>query len=151
MGAPIVHFEVNVKDLAKAKEFYGTLFGWKLQDYPPMNYAMVDTAVKMGINGGLAQVEPDKPVSTIIYAQVEDPQVYLDKAVSLGARVVLPVTVIPDAVTLALFADPDGCVVGLVKGPQSMPEAKPKARKRLARKKPVKASRGKGKKKRGKK
>ena len=105
----------------------------------------------MGINGGLAQVEPDKPVSTTVYAQVEDPQLYLDKAVSLGGRVVVPVTVIPDVVTLAMFADPDGCVVGLVKGPQSMAEAKPKARKKVERKKPVRASRGKGKKKRGKK
>ncbi len=51
-----------------------------------------------------------------MYAQVDDPQAYLDKAVALGGKVVMGVTVIPDMVTMALFADPDGDVTGLVKG-----------------------------------
>ena len=32
MGNPFVHLELNTTDLAKAKEFYGTLFGWKFED-----------------------------------------------------------------------------------------------------------------------
>ena len=48
------------------------------------------------------------------YVQVEDPQAALDKAESLGGKTVLPVMTIPDTVTLALFADPEGHVVGLV-------------------------------------
>jgi predicted enzyme related to lactoylglutathione lyase len=51
-----------------------------------------------------------------VCAPVADPQPYLDKAVALGCKVVMGVTVIPDMVTMALFADPDGNVTGLVKG-----------------------------------
>lgn len=149
MGAPIVHFEVNGKDLKKSKEFYGSLFDWKMQDVPG-NYGMVDTGVKMGINGGLGQLEPEKTPYVTFYAQVEDPQAYLDKAVSLGAKVVVPVTVVPDMVTFAQFTDPDGCLVGLVKGPQTPPKEKPKPRKPAAKKKSAKAVKSKGKK-RGKK
>ncbi len=152
MGAAVVHFEVNVKDLKRAKDFYSTLFDWKIQDIPSINYGMVDTGLKMGINGGIGQVDPDKPTFTTFYVQVEDPQGYLDKAVRLGAKVVVPVTEIPNMVTFALFTDPDGCLVGLVKGPQTPPEEKPKPkRKKAAAKKKAKATKGKGRKKRGRK
>jgi len=52
--------------------------------------------------------------SRSVYVQVEDPQAALDKAESLGGKTVLPVMTIPNTVTLALFADPEGHVVGLV-------------------------------------
>lgn len=146
MGAPIVHFEVNAKDLNRAKEFYGNLFDWKIQDIPAMNYGMVDTGVKMGINGGIGQVQPEKMPFATFYVQVEDPQAYLDKAASLGAKVIVPVTVVPDVVTYALFSDPDGCVVGMVKGPQTLPEEKPKRKKAARKKKRAKAPKSKGKK-----
>ena len=32
MGNAFVHVELNTTDLAKAKEFYGQLFDWKLTD-----------------------------------------------------------------------------------------------------------------------
>ena len=51
-----------------------------------------------------------------IYVQVPDLQAALAKAEGMGAKVVMPITEIPGAVTMALFADPDGNVVGLVKG-----------------------------------
>ncbi len=50
------------------------------------------------------------------YAQVDDLQGYLDKAERLGGKTVLPPTEIPDTVTLAMFTDPEGNLIGLVKG-----------------------------------
>ena len=32
MANPFVHLELNTPDLAKAKAFYGALFGWQFQD-----------------------------------------------------------------------------------------------------------------------
>lgn len=145
MGAPIVHFEILGVDFQKTKEFYRNMFGWTMQDAPGMNYALVDTDVKMGINGGLGQIDPGKTPYVAVYAQVEDPQAYLDKAVSLGAQVVAPVTVVPDMVTFALFTDPDGCMVGLVKGPQTPPKEKPKPKpkRKVAKRKPARRAKGK--------
>ncbi len=45
----------------------------------------------------------------------DDPQALLDKAEQLGGKTILPVTELPQ-VTIALFADPEGHVVGLAKG-----------------------------------
>ena len=47
---------------------------------------------------------------------MDDLQAYLDKAESLGGKTVMPPTEIPDIVTLAIFSDLEGNVVGMVKG-----------------------------------
>ena len=44
------------------------------------------------------------------YIEVDDIGGYLDRAVAAGAGVVMPVMVIPGAVTMALFSDPAGAV-----------------------------------------
>ena len=150
MGAPIVHFEINGTDLRRSEDFYRDLFGWQIQDVSSINYGMVDTGVKMGINGGIGQLDPGEMPFVTFYVQVEDLQPYLDKAVSLGARVLIPVTVIPDMITFAMFCDPDGCRVGLVKGPETPPKEKPKAKRAAPKKRVKKVAKRTGKKKRGK-
>ena len=117
MPNPIVHWELNADDAKKAKEFYGKLFDWHLDSNNPMDYGMVDTHTERGINGGIHH-SADAPKGVTIYVEVEDLQAYLDKAVSLGGKVVMPVTVIPNMVTMAQFADPQGNVVGMVKSEQ---------------------------------
>ncbi len=120
MGAPVVHFEINAKDSKRTQEFYSNLLGWTINSNNPMGYGLVDTGVKTGISGGITQKQGNIPAGPTFYAQVADPQSYLDRAVSMGASVVLPVTVMPNMATYAIFADPEGNVVGLVKGPQTV-------------------------------
>ncbi len=142
MAAPVTHFEVNAKDAARVREFFSNLFGWKIDVEPTMNYGMVDTGVKMGINGGIGQAMGPSS-SVIFYVQVEDVQAHLDKAASLGGTIVMPLTEVPGMVTLAQIADPEGNVIGLVKGPQTPPvEPKPKrpTRKRKNTTKPKRAA-----------
>ena len=131
MGAPVVHFEINARDGKKAQAFYAHLFGWNIDANNPVGYGLVNTGVKTGINGGIGQIEVGKLPFVTIYVAVADPQVSLDKAVSLGGKVVVPVTEIPNMVTFALFADPDGNVIGIVK--DTMPPSKPKSRRSAAR------------------
>ena len=126
MSAPVTHFEVNAKDAQRAREFYSTLFGWKIEVDPKMNYGMVDTGVKMGINGGIGQTMGTNSNVTF-YVQVEDVQAYIDKAVGLGGKVIVPLTEVPGMVTFANISDPEGNIIGIVKGPQTPPpEPKPK-------------------------
>jgi len=103
--------EVIGKDGTKLQQFYGKAFDWQMQVAPEMNYGMIGNGGE-GIDGGIGQGE--KPGVTF-YIEVDDPQAYLDKIESMGGRTVVPVTVIPDMVTFAQFADPEGNVVGLVK------------------------------------
>jgi hypothetical protein len=59
--------------------------------------------------------DPEGNGHVTFYVGVDDPQSYLDKAESLGGKTVMPVTEIPNMVTFALFADPEGHMVGVVK------------------------------------
>ena len=58
---------------------------------------------------------PDGNGHVTFYVGTDDPQATLDKAEQLGGKTILPVTELPE-VTIALFADPEGHVVGLAKG-----------------------------------
>ncbi|MEW6511186.1 MAG: VOC family protein [Bacteroidota bacterium] len=150
MAAPVTHFEINVRDGKRAQDFYAGLFGWKIQNVAEMNYGLVDTGVKMGINGGIGQVQEGQNPGVTVYVQVEQLQEYLDKAIALGGRMLTPVTEVPNMVTFALFADPEGNTVGLVKGPQSPPKPR-KAKKAPARRKAAARPRARAKTRRGKK
>ena len=114
MSSAVTHFEVVGKDLAKLQSFYGELFGWKMQSIPEMNYAMVEKEGE-GIAGGIGQSQDGAPGHVTFYVSTDDPQASLDRAVALGGSVVMPVTKLPQ-VTIALFADPEGHVIGLASG-----------------------------------
>ena len=110
MATPIVHFEIMGSDEQRTTSFYNTLFGWNADTNNDFHYGMVDNGGQ-GINGGLG----GGGARVSVYAGVDDPQKYLDRAVELGGTVLIPVTEIPGAVTMALFSDPDGNSIGLIK------------------------------------
>ena len=114
MPNPVVHFEVVGKDGAKLQQFYSSTFGWTINADNPMNYGMVENDGE-GINGGIAGGEA--PAATF-YIQVDDPAATLEAIKSAGGTVVQDVTVM-DMVTMAMFADPEGNVIGLVKSEDS--------------------------------
>lgn len=116
MPNPVVHFEIVGKDGKKLQDFYANLFGWKIDANNEFNYGMVDTDTPgTGIRGGIGPTM-DGNARTTVYAQVSDLQASLDKAVSLGGKVIMPITEIPGAVTMAMIADPEGNTFGLIRG-----------------------------------
>lgn len=116
MGQPIVHFSIMGNDAIGLQKFYAELFDWKVgEPMPDLNfYASVD-GESSGLAGGIGR-EPGGGRSVTVYVQVPDPQATLDQAVAKGGTVVMPPTEILAGTTLAHFADPDGNVIGLVKG-----------------------------------
>jgi uncharacterized protein len=116
MGSPVVHFEIGGPDDGPLLRFYGELFGWRLTRVPGgINYTLVDTQGGAGVNGAIGKSGTGEPWASF-YVEVDDLQAVLDKAESLGAKTVLPITEIPGMVAFAMFDDPDGLLVGLVKG-----------------------------------
>jgi uncharacterized protein len=116
MPNPIVHFEIVGQDGKKLQDFYGNVFGWKIDANNEWNYGIVDTdSGGAGIAGGIGPTMDQKPRVTV-YAQVPDLQATLDKAEQLGGKTLMPPTEIPGAVTMAMFADPEGNVMGIIKG-----------------------------------
>jgi predicted enzyme related to lactoylglutathione lyase len=80
---------------------------------PVLTTPQVGTGAVRGINGGIGPSPSGNRVT--IYIEVEDLQAGLDKAESLGGKTLMEPEEIPGAVTMAMFADPDGNVVGLIK------------------------------------
>ena len=116
MPNPVVHFEIQSNQVEKLHEFYRNLFDWHIDTNNPMGYGFVDTHAG-GINGGIGGTNGG-PNRVTFYVEVDDPQAALNKAESLGGKTVMPVTEVPGIVTLALFSDLEGNVVGVVKAQQ---------------------------------
>jgi predicted enzyme related to lactoylglutathione lyase len=121
-AAPVVHFEIIGKDAKKLQNFYSKLFNWQINADNPMNYGLVNAAGngtevgKGSIGGGVAAAEQGMPGYVTFYVQVTDLAATLKIAESMGGKTVVPPTEIPNMVTFALFKDPEGNMVGLVKG-----------------------------------
>jgi uncharacterized protein len=110
MPNPIVFFEIGCREMAKTKEFFGNLFDWKMTDSGPAT--MIDTG---GIvTGHITSLGHEPHTFTHFYVEVDDVKAYLDKAVGLGGKTIVPPIDIPTG-TFAWFADPEGNTVGLWK------------------------------------
>jgi predicted enzyme related to lactoylglutathione lyase len=117
MPNPVVHFEVVGKDAAVLRKFYGEAFDWKLEDVMEGSYYMANTGEPGGIPGGIGASPDGGSGHVMFYVQVDDPAAALEKIKSLGGSTVSEPMDVPDGPTIAHFADPEGHVVGLVKGP----------------------------------
>ena len=115
MANPFVHVELNTQDVGKAKDFYGKLFGWKLNDTPMgdgMTYTMID--VGEGTGGGITQHPmPGAPSMWLAYTLVDDVAAATKKAVSLGATVIKDKTEIPEMGAFSILQDPTGAVFAM--------------------------------------
>jgi predicted enzyme related to lactoylglutathione lyase len=115
LSSPVVHFEILGPDAGKLQSFYHEVFGWDIDANNEYNYGMIAAPEdKSGIGGGIGSSQ-DGGTQVSVYAAVPDLQVALDKAVSLGGKVVMEPADLGD-VQLAQFTDPAGNLMGLVKG-----------------------------------
>jgi predicted enzyme related to lactoylglutathione lyase len=110
----VVHWEVQAKDLERQQEFFGSLFGWKIDTNNPMNYGMFAGAGKDTIGGGIGPAMNGASRVTV-YVQVDDINETLEKAQTLGAETIMPRTPY-GPVIMALFRDLEDNVIGLVEG-----------------------------------
>jgi predicted enzyme related to lactoylglutathione lyase len=109
-----MHFELIAKNTKKLKDFYGKLFGWRAEDYPGMDYAMLHADPKRGINGGVGSDATGLPAGMGMYVQVDDVERFLAQARNLGATKVLQEPYdIPNVGRFAVFTDPEGNRIGL--------------------------------------
>jgi predicted enzyme related to lactoylglutathione lyase len=115
MGAPVVHWEIIGRDANQLHSFYSELFDWKINSDNPMSYGLVEAQREGTIGGGIGQADEGQTGHVTFYVEVENPEEYLKRVEKLGGKVIVPVTEVPNMVTFALFADPEGHMVGLVK------------------------------------
>jgi hypothetical protein len=128
MGQPVVHFEVVGKDIEALKRFYSELAGWSY-DTPPEAvaegippYATVPrdgntNAEGAGIGGGIGEGPEGYDGHVTFYIEVDSVGDALDKVESLGGTRVMGPESPVEGLTIGLFTDPEGHLVGLVEPP----------------------------------
>lgn len=120
MGNPVVYFEIAGKDVNKLNEFYSSVFGWETEVNPNGGVYMVVGQPDLGIPGHLFPVTEEMGFDNWVtfYIEVDDLQVYLDKAESLGGKTCIPPQVIPGNMgSFAMFLDPSNNYIGIYKMP----------------------------------
>jgi uncharacterized protein len=124
--AKVVHFEIPADDLDRAKNFYGSVFGWQLQtmpmpqggEYTSVVTTPVDPQTQMptepgSINGGMVQRDEPASAAPVITVDVEDIDDALREIEANGGSTVTPRTAIQGMGAFAYFKDPEGNVLGL--------------------------------------
>ena len=120
MPNPVAYFEIGGRDAGQLREFYAALFGWHSEPstpaVPAVDYSHVE-AQEGGIPGGILQTTDEMPPNYVsIYVSVDDLQASLDKAETLGAKTIVPVTPIAGGMGhMAWFIDPAGNPIGMHK------------------------------------
>ncbi|UCH89379.1 MAG: VOC family protein [Thermoplasmata archaeon] len=97
--------------MEKSKKFYTSVFDWKINVDPKMNYGMIDTGEEPG--GGLFQAPPEIPLGVTSYILVDSIEGTLEKIQSEGGKVIKPKSEIPGMGWFALFMDPEENVLGI--------------------------------------
>lgn len=132
MAYPVTHFEINAQDAPATQKFYRDLFGWGIDTNNPDNYGMIDTRNEgTGINGGIGASQQGRSWVTF-YVECDDPAATLAKVERLGGRRVMEPMESMNTV-YALFADPEGNVIGLAKMDRSQQEQRDQEREQKTR------------------
>ncbi len=116
MANPVVHFEVLGKDPKALQNFYQKAFGWELKPVMGEDYAMASPGGQGGINGGVGKAMGGSAGHVTFYIAVDDLNAALKKVEGAGGRKISDPMDIPNGPSIAMFADPEGHVIGLVKG-----------------------------------
>ena len=113
MARPVVHFEIGGRDIPALRDFYAKAFGWTITDAGP-DYALIE-AVDGGLGGGLMRARDEVPPYVTVYVQVDDLDTALKEIARLGGTTLVPPMAINESASFAMFSDPEGNVVGLLR------------------------------------
>ena len=111
-AAHVIHVEVTGKDGAALQSFYSRVFGWEFDTNNPTGYGMYRSGE--GVDSGIGAAQDGGSGLVTFYVHTEDPAATLKQVEALGGRVVMPLTEVAPETTIALFADPEGHIVGLM-------------------------------------
>jgi len=108
MPNPVTQFQILSKSPDETARFYSSLFGWTVNADNPLGYRQIDTGSAEGIQGGIWPAPPQAPSFVQLFVTVENVGAAVAKAEGLGARVLIPATVLPEGDEMAVLHDPQG-------------------------------------------
>ena len=103
----IVHVEFHVKEPKKLEKFYASLFGWKFQEVPGINYSLFEAP--SGPGGGIGGLQPGNWQAGLInYILVISIDEYQEKIKKAGGKIIMPKSEVPGQGWFTVFEDPSG-------------------------------------------
>ena len=131
MSSRIVHFEIQVDDVERAKTFYAAAFDWTFRDFSQFSdteYWGVITGEEgePGIDGGLLRrlgpvPEPGQGANAFVCTvQVDDYDAVERRILEAGGRLAVPKTALPGMAWQGYYLDLEGNLFGIH---QTDPEA----------------------------
>jgi predicted enzyme related to lactoylglutathione lyase len=115
MGQPVMQWQILAKDPDKVAEFYCQLFGWTVNADNALGYRMIDTSSDRGIKGGVWPSPPEGHSLVQLFIEVDEMAKSVERAVELGANVIIPPQKLPDGDELAIILGPEGVPFGMYK------------------------------------
>jgi len=116
----VQHFEIPADDMARAKKFYSSVFGWKLQDVPGMEYVMADSVETDqnrqpigGTNGGIIKRNQDYANTTSMTITVADADRTIQEVIKAGGKLVGEKQKFGNIGYVVYVKDTEGNVVGI--------------------------------------
>ena len=121
MGHAVVHFEIAGKDPEKLQSYFSELFGWDIDADNEFKYGIVQregntTSDGIGIGGGISGGPEGYEGHVTFYVEVPDVEAALAKAESLGGTRMMGPDDVMENLTIGLFTDPEGHVIGVMNG-----------------------------------
>lgn len=113
MPAEIVHIEFKSANFTRTAEFYARLFDWQTEQNGSGSYMKLGGPSSGGSSTGWIRADLIQAPGPVAYLAVEDLEKTLQAVEEAGGRVLVRSQPFAGGGEVALFADPDGNVLGL--------------------------------------
>ena len=117
MPNPVVHFAIHADDVARAKTFYETVFGWRFEPWGPPNFFQIFTG-EGDVRGALEQRQvplTGRGVRAFTCTiAVEDIEAMISAIRNAGGTVNAEPFTIPSVGRVVQFYDPEGNVASVM-------------------------------------
>jgi uncharacterized protein len=110
------HVEIPTQDLARSRQFYQDVFGWKFVDIPGWEEGQLIRTSPDGIEASLGTLGQSERIVSFVLVKgtIEDMRRKAGQIEAAGGSVVQAPTALPEGMgAFAYVADPEGHVFGL--------------------------------------
>jgi hypothetical protein len=119
----VVHFEIHVDDIERAKKFYGEVFGWTYEDWTAFAgspyWGVVSGKDERGIEGAIMQRNGESPKigqsvnAFVCTISVEDYDATEAKILENGGTIAMPKTALSGMAWQGYYIDTEGNIIGI--------------------------------------
>lgn len=112
MNHPVVRWQILSPDPEASSTFLAKLFGWRTTRDNPLGYREIQ-AGEGGIHGGVWPAPAGVKAFVQLFVRVDNVDEMIERAVAMGAQVIVPKAVLPGGDVMAVLLDPQGLPIAI--------------------------------------